>query len=107
MMPGIEEFRQLVFPDGVKIRVKGLNKIFEIAYREGGKPDKSVANELVSRLSENNYIPSGAWSEFETVVLKEYRMFFETKEKNEAKNTPQPGAADLGMSEEKFDKKRE
>lgn len=80
MMQGIEEFRQLVFPDGVQVRVKGLNRIFEIAYWEGKKPDKSVANELVDRLSENNYIPSEAWSEYEALVLKEYRRFFDTKE---------------------------
>jgi hypothetical protein len=88
MMPGIEVYRLLVFPDGVQVRVKGLDRIFEDAYAEGKKPDRPVANELVSRLSENNYIPSGAWSEFEAVVLKEYRKFFEASEqkKNEIGN---------------------
>jgi hypothetical protein len=82
-MPGIEETRQLVFPDGGKIRIKGLDRLFEIAYREGKLPDKYAADELVDRLSEENYIPSSepARFEYKAVVLKEYRKFVEKKEK--------------------------
>ena len=87
-MPGIEAYRQLVFPDGGQVRVKGLDGIFEIAYWEGKRPDQSVANELVSQLSENNYIPSDGWSDYQAVVLTEYRKFFEAKEKNKAGNMP-------------------
>jgi hypothetical protein len=82
MMPGIEEFRQIVFPDGDKIRVKGLDRIFEVAYWEGKIPDMFVAVELLNQLSKENYIPSNEHIrlEYTAVVLKEYRKFFEKKE---------------------------
>jgi hypothetical protein len=76
----------LIFPDGSQVGVNGLERIFDDAYREGKRPDQSFANELVRHLSENNYIPSVAWSEYEEVVLKEYRKFFEAKEKSVADN---------------------
>lgn len=87
-VPGMEAYRQLVFPDGCRIRVKGLDRIFDDAYREGKRPGASVSNELVSRLSENNYIPSAAWSEYRAVVLKEYRKFFEAKEEIVVQEAP-------------------
>lgn len=81
-MPGIEEFRQLVFSDGDKIRIKGLDKVFEIAYWEGKLPDNTLANELVNQLSKENYIPSNerVRLEYATAVLREYRKFFKKKE---------------------------
>ncbi len=81
-MPGIEEFRQLVFSDGDKIRVRGLDRAFEIAYREAKLPDNALANELVNQLSKENYIPSNERVRLEYViaVLREYRKFFEKKE---------------------------
>ncbi|MCX5811136.1 MAG: hypothetical protein NT178_01120 [Proteobacteria bacterium] len=90
MMTGIEECRQLVFPDGGQIRVKGLDRIFEIAYWEGKMPDNSVAYELIEQLSKENYIPSSeqARLEYTTVVLREYRKFFEKKEQNKAVQPP-------------------
>ena len=84
--PGSKELRLLVFSDGCQIGVRGLDRIFDNAYREGKKPDHSVANELVRQLSENNYVPLVAWPEYEDVLLKEYSKFFEAKEKNAAGN---------------------
>jgi hypothetical protein len=80
-MPGIEEFRQIVFPDGDKIRVKGVDRIFEIAYREGKMPDIIVGGELLDQLSKENYIPSNEHVrlEYTAVILKEYQKFFEKK----------------------------
>lgn len=85
--PASKGTRMLIFPDGSQIGVNGLERIFDEAYREGKRPDQSVADELVRKLSENNYIPSVAWSEYEDVVLKEYRKFFEAKEKGYVGNT--------------------
>lgn len=85
-VPASKGIRLLIFPDGCQVGVNGLDRILEEAYREGKRPHQSVANELVRQLSENNYIPSVAWSEYEEVVLKEYRKFLETKEKSEAGN---------------------
>jgi hypothetical protein len=83
--PGIEAYRLLTFPDGIQVRVRGLDIIFEEAYGEGKRPHWSVASELVNRLSEFNYISSSARFEYEEAVLKEYRRFFEEKEKERAK----------------------
>jgi hypothetical protein len=88
MMKGIEEFQQVVFPDGVTIRIKGLRMLFEEACREGKKPDRSIANDLVNRLSRNNYVPSEARSEYEALVLKEYRKFLDAKEEKKVAITP-------------------
>ena len=79
--PGIESYHLLMFPDGIHVRVKGLDKIFEDAYQEGKKPHWSIASELVKRLSEYNYIPSSAQFEYEEALLKEFRLFFEKREK--------------------------
>jgi hypothetical protein len=86
--PIIKKTRLLIFPDDSRVGVIGLDKIFDDAFREGKSPDRSIAHELVSRLSENNYIPSAAWTEYEAIVLKEYRKFFEAKEKGKAENKP-------------------
>jgi hypothetical protein len=86
--PVVKGFRLLTFPDGSQAGVMGLEKVFDDAYREGKRPDQSVANELVSKVSENNYIPPDGWSDYEAVVLTEYRKFFEAKEKGKAGNMP-------------------
>lgn len=80
--PGIEAYRLLTFPDGIQVRVRGLDEIFEEAYREGKTPHWSLMSEMVDRLSRQNYIPSSARFEYEEALLKEYRLFFERKEKD-------------------------
>lgn len=79
--PGIEAYRVLTFPDGIQVRVRGLDEIFEEAYREGKKPHWSITGEMVDRLSRHNYIPSSARFEYEEALLREYRLFFEKKGK--------------------------
>jgi len=78
--PPARGYRLLAFPDGSQAGVMGLDRIFDDAYREGKVPDPSVANELVNRLSENNYIALLRWSQYEAVILEEYQRFFEAKE---------------------------
>jgi hypothetical protein len=96
--PGIDAYRLLTFPDGVQVRVKGLDKIFEEAYHEGKKPHWSITGELVKRLSEYNYIPSSAQFEYEEALLKEFRLFFEKKEKGVAEKW---GVADAMLCRKK------
>lgn len=79
--PGIEAYRLLTFPDGIQVRVRGLDKVLEEAYQQGKKPHWSIASELVKQLSEYNYIPAGAQFEYEEALLKEYRLFFEKKKR--------------------------
>jgi hypothetical protein len=86
--PVTKGYRLLTFPDGSQAGVIGLDIIFDDAYREGKRPEPSVANELVNRLSEKNYIPSSQRSQYEAVVLEEYQKFFEAKEKKKGINTP-------------------
>jgi hypothetical protein len=77
----IKSYRLLAFPDGSQIGVIGLDDIFDNAYKEGKTPETLVAEELVDRLSKNNYIASNQFLHYEAVVLKEYRKFFEEKER--------------------------
>src|SRR5512137_872157 len=79
--PGIEAYQFLTFPDGIQVRVRGLDKIFEEAYEKGKRPHWSITSDMVNRLSEYNYISSSARFEYEEALLKEYRLFFEKKEK--------------------------
>lgn len=79
--PGIEVYRLLTFPDGIQVRVKGLDKVLEEACQQGKKPHWSIASELVKQLSEYNHIPTSAQFEYEEALMKEYRLFFEKREK--------------------------
>ena len=87
--PVIKGYRLLTFPDGSQAGITGLDRFFDDAYREGKRPDPSVADELVGQLSENNYITSDRWSQYEAVVFEEYRKYFEAREKSETGNIPQ------------------
>jgi hypothetical protein len=89
--PGIDAYQLLTFPDGIQVRVKGLDKIFEDVYQEGKKPHWSIASELVKRLSEYNYIPSSGQFEYEEALLKEFRLFFEKREKGRAEKQDTAG----------------
>ncbi|MDD5206651.1 MAG: hypothetical protein PHS17_14595 [Desulfobacterales bacterium] len=80
--PAPKDIRLLFFPDGCQIGVKGLDTIFEEAYREGKSADQSLANEMVARLSKNNYIPDSAWPEYEEAVFKEYQRFVKAKKRS-------------------------
>ena len=84
-IPPTKGYRLLTFPDGSQAGVMGLDEIFEEAYREGKSPDPSVSACFVDRLSEKNYIPPGQFTEYEELVLNEYRRFFEGKEQREKK----------------------
>jgi hypothetical protein len=77
----IKGYRLLTFPDGSRVGVTGLDMIFDDAFKEGKMPNPLVAKELVDRLSKNNYIASNQLSYYEVAILKEYRKFFEERER--------------------------
>jgi hypothetical protein len=80
-IPPTKGYRLLTFPDGSQAGVMGLDEVFDEACREGKMPGPSVAAGFVDRLSEKNYIAPDQVSAYEEVVLKEYRKFFEAREK--------------------------
>ena len=55
--PGL---RMLTFPDGIRLAVFGLDKIFAAVYDEGREVNTDTAAEIVKRLAVNNYIASSA-----------------------------------------------
>jgi hypothetical protein len=66
----------LKFPDGIQIRVNGLNEIMADLYSEGRQPNKETAEEILDRLEKkNNYIPPSARRDYKSVLLKEYRDY--------------------------------
>jgi|OpeIllAssembly_1097287.scaffolds.fasta_scaffold20429_1 hypothetical protein len=69
----------LIFPDGTKVRVTGLNEILADLYSEGRQPTRETAEEILDRLEKNsNYIPPSARWEYKTVLLKEYSDYIES-----------------------------
>ncbi len=75
-------YRLLSFPDGSQVGVIGLDELFDNAYQEGKLPNLSVAQDLVSKLSKKNYIPSSLTAEYSEVVLIEYRKYVAKREEN-------------------------
>ena len=66
----------LRFPDGIRVRVNGLNEILADFYSEGRQPKKETAEEILDGLEKNNnYIPPSARREYKSVLLKEYRDY--------------------------------
>jgi len=75
----------LRFPDGIKIRVNGLDEILADLYSEGRQPNKENAEEILDRLeAKKNYIPSShnARKEYAYVLLKEYRKYVKDRADN-------------------------
>jgi hypothetical protein len=66
----------LTFPDGVKIRIVGLDEIMAELYSEGRQANQETGEEILNRLEKhNNYIPPSARWEYKSVLLKEYRDY--------------------------------
>jgi hypothetical protein len=74
----------LTFPDDTQIRVTGLVEILADLYAEGRPANEKTAEEVLDRLeAKKNYIPSSdlARREYAYVLLKEYRTFFVSRDK--------------------------
>jgi len=66
----------LRFPDGIQVRINGLDEIMAELYSEGRPPNQETAEELLDRLEKsNNYIPASARQEYRSVLLKEYKDY--------------------------------
>ena len=79
----------LKFPDGIQIRVNGLDEILADLYSEGRQANKETVEEIINRLETmKNYIPSSdrARKEYAYVLLKEYRNY--VKSRADKKNIP-------------------
>ena len=63
--------------DGTQIQVNGLNEILAAKYAEGRQVSTDSAEEIVERLKRKNYIPSCARLEYVSLLLREYRKYFE------------------------------
>ena len=75
--PGL---RMLSFPDGTRAGVCGLSEIFAAAYREGRPADAETAQEMVERLSADNYVAPSARQQYCDVVIEEYRKYVESRQ---------------------------
>ncbi len=68
------------FPDGIQVRINGLDEIMTELFSEGRPPNQETAEELLYRLEKNNnYIPSSARREYKNVLMKEYREYIKDK----------------------------
>ena len=65
------------------IGLVGLDEIFEKLYQMGKKPDESSKQDLLNNTKKYNYIPEGVEKKYEQALLREYKSFYERKEKGE------------------------
>jgi hypothetical protein len=66
----------LRFPDGIQVRVNGLDEIMAELYSEDKQPNQKTGEEILNRLEKNNnYIPPAARREYKSILLKEYRDY--------------------------------
>ncbi len=66
----------LKFPDGIQVRVNGLDEIMAEIYSEGRHANGETAEEILDRLEKvNNYIPPSARQEYKSVLLKAYKDY--------------------------------
>jgi hypothetical protein len=75
----------LRFPDDTQIRVTGLIEIMADLNVEGRPANEATAEEILNRLeAKKNYIPSSdrARREYTYVLLKEYRVFLTSRDKD-------------------------
>ncbi len=68
------------FPDGIQVRVNGLDEIMAELLAEGKQANGKVAEEILDRLEKShNYIPPSARREYKNILLKEYREYIKDK----------------------------
>lgn len=67
--------RTLTFSDGTRVGVMGLNEILADMYAENRQVNQETADEMVDRLSENNYITPSFRQQYCEVLLNEYRQY--------------------------------
>lgn len=74
--------RMLTFPDGTQVGVMGLNEIMADMYAEGKQVNEETAEEIVERLSEENYVTPLFRKHYCDVVLNEYRQYTKVHDDN-------------------------
>ena len=79
-IPSAPGLRTLIFPDGCRACVTGLNEILEAVHSEGMKPCKETAEEITDRLEKQNYIAPSARKEYRDLLLKEYEKYLKNRE---------------------------
>jgi hypothetical protein len=72
----------LTFPDGSQVGVMGLNEILSDMYAKGRKVNAETADEIVDRLSENNYISLSFRQQYCEILLNEYRQYVNSRTDN-------------------------
>lgn len=60
-----------------------LDEIFGKLYQMGKKPDTCLKKELLNETTKHNYIPKVTEKKYEQALLREYKSFYESKEKGE------------------------
>ena len=77
--PGL---RMLTFPDGTQAGVFGLDEIFAAAFREGRPANAETAQEIVRRLSAENYVAPSVRQQCCDLVIEEYSKYVESRRAN-------------------------
>ncbi len=75
----VKGLTRLTFFDGTHVQVNGLDEILAVMYAEGRQVSADTAAEIVERLKRKNYIAPSGRLEYESVVLREYRKYVESR----------------------------
>ncbi len=78
--PGLSGIRQIMFPDGSKEGIIGLDGAMEELYAQGKPADSKIGEEIIERLKKQNYFAPAARQLYADLFLSEYKKFVETKE---------------------------
>lgn len=71
--------RMLTFPDGSQVGVMGLDKIMADMHAEGRQVSEETVEEIVERLSEDNYVTPSFRRQYCEVLLDEYRQYVKNR----------------------------
>ncbi len=75
----------MLYIGGAPAGLKGLDELFNDLFEAGNKPsDPNMGEKLIKGVRQNNYIPKPAVSDYEEVLLREYRRYYQQRIGGEA-----------------------
>jgi hypothetical protein len=71
--------KNLIFPDGSKVGITGLDVVMEEMYHQGKPANIDTASEIIKKLEGPNYFAPSELNIYKYVLLGEYQRFLEEK----------------------------
>lgn len=78
--PEARVVKKLTLPDGFRVGILNLDKILKEVADLKLTDTQKIKVELIERVKECNYVPSGSENEYSTALFREYQRRFEVPE---------------------------